>query len=226
MHLDGVLGQAQLVRYLLVQQAIGQAQQHAKLLRRQLRQARGQGRRRPRSVRPPWLEPAAAVQHRLYRQRHVLGRGRLRYEAGGAKLLGAPDHARVVIGRDHHHRHLRILAAHMQQGRETMRTRHAQVQQHQLYVRMLARGLAQRGGAGRLQRLERRKTLAQQPDDGRAEQRVVVGDQQGGLGHGPQSATAACHDPCTTIKLHGIELGLDGFLHRGLCHRRGALAAG
>ena len=25
-----------------------------------------------------------------------------------------------------------------------------------------------------------------------------------------------CHDPCTTIKLHGIEPGLDGFLHRGL----------
>ena len=40
----------------------------------------------------------------------------------------------------------------MQQGRETMRTRHAQVQQHQLYVRMRS-GLAQRSGAGRLQRL-------------------------------------------------------------------------
>ena len=42
MHLDGVFGQAQFGGDLFVQQAIGQAQQHAELLRRELREAGGQ----------------------------------------------------------------------------------------------------------------------------------------------------------------------------------------
>lgn len=42
MHLHRVLGEPELVRDLLVEQPVGDAQQHAELLRRELRQPRSQ----------------------------------------------------------------------------------------------------------------------------------------------------------------------------------------
>ena len=74
MHLHGVLGQAQLMGNLLVQQAIGQTQQHAKLLRCELRQLDRQRRIGLRALCRHGREPAIAIQHQLNGRGHIAGR--------------------------------------------------------------------------------------------------------------------------------------------------------
>ncbi|KAG1195041.1 hypothetical protein G6F35_013292 [Rhizopus arrhizus] len=111
MHLHRVLGQPQRVGDLLVEQAIGQAQQHAELLRGQLGQAAGQQRVGLGALGGHRREPQAAVEHGLHRLADGLGRGRLRDETGRAELLRAADHPRMVIGREDHHRNVRMRAA-------------------------------------------------------------------------------------------------------------------
>ena len=115
MHFHGVLRKPQLVRDLFVEQAVGKAQQHPKLLGRELCEFGGQFRIGLRAFRRHGWKRNAAVEHGLNRRRHVFGRGGFGDETRRTKLLSAPDHARVFVGGDHHHGDLRIFAAHVQQ---------------------------------------------------------------------------------------------------------------
>ena len=114
MHLDGVLGQAQFGGDLFVQQAIGQAQQHAELLGRELREAGGQFGVGFGAFGRHGGEPSATVEYRLDGIAHGLGRSGLGDEARRAKLLRAADDAGVVVGRDDDHGQLVLFAAQMQ----------------------------------------------------------------------------------------------------------------
>ena len=104
--------------------------------------------------------------------------GTLGQVAGGAVVERASDHARVVVGRNHDHRHARVLRADRRQSRQPMVAGHVQVEQDQVDLRLgfqcgehasrirpRAPGLSHRFRRGPAQR--------------GAEQRVVVGDQQG-----------------------------------------------
>ncbi len=161
MYLHRVLGQPQRVGDLLVEQAIGQAQQYPELLRGQLGQAAGQqcvglgafgGHRR---------EPQATIEHRLHRLADGLGRSRLWNETSRAELLGTTDHPRMVVGREDHHRNVRMRAAHVQQRGETVRAGHGQVQQHQVHIRVGIQRFGQGIGTGHLAHLRQRQALPQ-----------------------------------------------------------------
>lgn len=79
---------------------------------------------------------------------------------------------------------------------EKPRAGHGQVQQHQLDFRILLHRCAQGLGAGRLHNAKRWKAVVQHLDQRCAKQRVIVGNEKSGLGHGPESATAG------TLHLH------------------------
>ena len=102
----------------------------------------------------------------------------------------------MVVGRDDDHGHLRVLAAHMQQGRKAAGAGHAQVQQHQLDLGVLLQRLAQGGGAGGLQGAELGQAPLQHVQHGGAEQgwssaTRSVGSVMGSVCHGARGRGGA-----------------------------------
>src|SRR5690606_25395218 len=100
--------------------------------------------------------------------------------AGGAVIEGAADDGGVFVGRDQHDRHGGMLGADGGQAGEAMVARHVQVQQHQ--VDLVARfeqgqhAIERFGFAG----VDVWRGVRSGATQGGAEQRVVVGDEQGG----------------------------------------------
>ena len=74
MHLHGVFGETQFMRDLLVEQAIGQAHEHAELLRRELRELGGEIRIGGRTLGIGVRKGDVAIEHVLNRRRHVVRR--------------------------------------------------------------------------------------------------------------------------------------------------------
>ncbi|MNI44611.1 hypothetical protein D3C73_989920 [compost metagenome] len=161
MHLHRVLGQPHLIGNLLVEQAVGQAQQHPELLRRELRQTAGQQRVGLGTLGGHRREPQATIEHRCHRFTDGFGRRGLGNETGRAELLRATNHPRVVVGGQDHHRNVRVRTAHVQQRGEPMRARHGQVQQHQIHIGLRIQRRGKCFGAGDLAHLRQRQALPQ-----------------------------------------------------------------
>ena len=103
---------------------------------------------------------------------------RLRNEAGSAEFHAAPDHGRIVVGRNHDDRQARILRAQIHQAGKAAHAGHAQIEQDQIDVAAALEeihDLFESAGLADSDPVEQAvDRLAQRA----AEQRMIVGDQQ------------------------------------------------
>jgi hypothetical protein len=179
--LHGRFRDGQVIGDLLVEQPLRQHHQHAHLLRRQRREpphqigGLGIGAGLQIDIR---RRPHPAFQHACDRGAHLLDAEGFWDEPGGTEFHAAPDHRRIVVCRDHDHRHARILRAQIHQAGETAHARHGQVEQHQIDI---AATIEQRDRF--VERAGLRDTgIAEQPGHGFAhcatKQRVVIGNNE------------------------------------------------
>ena len=181
MRLDGRLRHAELIGDLLVEQPFGQHHQDPHLLRRQGREARkqrgGLGVRRRVEV-DVGRRPHAALEHARDRVPHRLDAERLRDEARCAEIHAAANDRRLVIGRDDHHRHARILGAQIHQSGKAAHPRHGEIEQNEIDIGGAVeqgRYLLEGSGLGDIGRREQAGDCLAQCS---AKQRMIVGNHQ------------------------------------------------
>jgi len=83
-----------------------------------------------------------------------------------------------------------MRTAYVQQRGESACTGHGQVEQDQFDLGVLIERAFQRGGTGHFDHVDLRQRLTQGMHDRSAEQRVVIGDQDGDVTH---ARSVACH---------------------------------
>ncbi len=105
-------------------------------------------------------------------------------EAERTMVERAAHHGRLLARGHHHHRQLRVQGAHMDQRVEALRTGHVEVHQDQVGVGVLVGQLVQRFHAVRFVQLHAGDDAAHGAAKGFAEQRVVIGNQEGRHGGG------------------------------------------
>jgi hypothetical protein len=96
----------------------------------------------------------------------------------------ATHHRRLLARRHHHHRKLRVVRAQMHQRAEPVRAGHGQIQQQQVRVAFAFDQRVQRIDAFGFADRRRRQRTCDRVAQGFAEQRVVVGDEDGVHGGG------------------------------------------
>jgi hypothetical protein len=135
MLLDRRLGDAEVEGDLLVEKALTQHHEHPHLLRGQRGETAGKiigfgvgigG--EAQIVRYPDIATQYARDSPAYR-RH---RRRFGNIARGTKAHGAPDHLRLVACRNDHHRNARILGPEIDQSRQTLGSRHLEIEKNQV----------------------------------------------------------------------------------------------
>ena len=192
MGLDGGFGHAQVVGDLLVEAAGAQHLQHLELLRGEIAQAlRGflfvaaGGRRIVRFI----GHPTFAIKHGADGLADGVRICRLGNEAQRTVVQRATHHRRFLARRHDDHRQLRMQRAQVHQRVEAVRTGHVEVHQQQVGVGMGIDQGIQRIHAVGLMQLHPRHHALHGAAQGFAEQRVVVGDQQGRHGKNRERET-------------------------------------
>src|SRR3984957_18132457 len=230
MGLDGGFRDAGLIGDLLVEQAFRQHHQHPHLLRGQRHQPVAQARH----VRVGGggeigvrRHPDVAVHHLGDRVAQRIHPEPLGNEPGGAEVERAADGADVVAGRYDHDRHRRILRAQVNQAGKARDSRHGQVEQDQVDIGF---PLQKRG-----QFLERSGfiDLGTGHDAGNrlaqriAKQRMVVGNDQMGVGEGSHvSLLRGFRQPLTAedlpVRAFYRQLSPSGMRHASAQYRHAA----
>ena len=187
MRLDRRLGDIEVVGDLLVEAAGAEHLQHAELLRGQLAQALADlalfaaGRWHVVCLR---RGPGFAIEDGAQRMADRVRIGGFGDEAERTVVERAAHHGRFLTRGDHHHRQLRVQGTHVDQRIEALRTGHVEVHQDQVGVGVLVGQLVQRFHAVRFVQLHAGDDTAHGAAKGFAEQRVVIGNQEGRHGGG------------------------------------------
>ncbi|MNV82403.1 hypothetical protein D3C71_1761350 [compost metagenome] len=113
-------------------------------------------------------------------------------EAERTMVERAAHYRRLLTGGYHHHRQLRVQGAHMHERVEALCAGHVEVHQDQVGVGVLVGQLVQRFHAVRFVQLHAGDDALHGPTKGFAEQRMIIGNQEGR--HGGGHVAEECSD--------------------------------